>query len=128
MLLKHGEQDRTHPDAHHSLVDQVLLVPLAKLLADRTGAQLDRGGRIAVLPDLTVPGHPEVFVIGDMAPLPRPRTEKPCRACQGPWRCSRDAGRRAADRGRAWPCPRQLEASSLHFATATGAQWPQLAR
>jgi len=43
--------------------------PLAKLLADASGATVDRAGRIAVLPDLTIPGHPEVFAIGDMASL-----------------------------------------------------------
>jgi NADH dehydrogenase len=43
--------------------------PLAALLAKATGASLDRAGRICVLPDLTLPGHPEVFVVGDMASL-----------------------------------------------------------
>lgn len=43
--------------------------PLAGLLAERTGAGVDRAGRIAVQPDLTLPGHPEVFVVGDMAAL-----------------------------------------------------------
>ncbi|HUG91540.1 MAG TPA: NAD(P)/FAD-dependent oxidoreductase [Planctomycetaceae bacterium] len=32
-----------------------------------TNAELDRAGRITVAPDLTLPGHPEIFVIGDMA-------------------------------------------------------------
>lgn len=41
--------------------------PLAKQLADATGAKLDRAGRILVGPDLTLPGHPEIFVLGDMA-------------------------------------------------------------
>lgn len=41
--------------------------PLAAKLAQASGATTDRAGRIAVLPDLTVPGHPEVFAIGDMA-------------------------------------------------------------
>ncbi|MGD2136245.1 MAG: NAD(P)/FAD-dependent oxidoreductase [Gemmatimonadales bacterium] len=41
--------------------------PLGPLLADRAGASLDRIGRVIVEPDLTVPGHPEVFVIGDLA-------------------------------------------------------------
>ena len=41
--------------------------PLAGMLADATGAETDRAGRIAVLPDLSLPGHPEVFAIGDMA-------------------------------------------------------------
>jgi NADH dehydrogenase len=40
--------------------------PLAALLADQTGAPLDRAGRIRVNSDLTLPGHPEVFVVGDM--------------------------------------------------------------
>ena len=43
--------------------------PLAGLLAEATGAETDRAGRIAVLPDLSLPGHPEVFAIGDMASL-----------------------------------------------------------
>ena len=41
--------------------------PLARLLGDATGAPVDRGGRVRVQPDLTLPGHPEVFAIGDMA-------------------------------------------------------------
>jgi NADH dehydrogenase len=43
--------------------------PLAGMLAEATGAETDRAGRIAVLPDLTLPGHPEVFAVGDMASL-----------------------------------------------------------
>jgi NADH dehydrogenase len=43
--------------------------PLAGMLADATGAETDRAGRIAVLPDLSLPGHPEVFAIGDMASI-----------------------------------------------------------
>lgn len=41
--------------------------PLAKMLADATGAPLDRVGRIAVRPDLSIAGHPDVFALGDMA-------------------------------------------------------------
>ncbi len=41
--------------------------PLARELARGSGAELDRAGRVLVGPDLTLPGHPEVFVIGDMA-------------------------------------------------------------
>ena len=43
--------------------------PLGRLLSEQTGAPLDRAGRIAVNPDLTLPGHPEVFVVGDMINL-----------------------------------------------------------
>ena len=43
--------------------------PLTHTLAEQTGAPLDRAGRIGVNPDLTLPGHPEVFVVGDMIAL-----------------------------------------------------------
>jgi NADH dehydrogenase len=43
--------------------------PLAKQLADATGAQLDRAGRVSVNPDCTLPQHPDVFAIGDMVSL-----------------------------------------------------------
>lgn len=36
-------------------------------LTQKLGTALDRGGRVKVNPDLSVPGHPEVFAIGDMA-------------------------------------------------------------
>jgi NADH:ubiquinone reductase (H+-translocating) len=40
--------------------------PLARLLADAAALETDRAGRIPVEPDLTLPGHPEVYAIGDM--------------------------------------------------------------
>jgi NADH dehydrogenase len=43
--------------------------PLARHLAEQCGAEVDRAGRISVQPDLTLPGHPEVFVVGDMMSL-----------------------------------------------------------
>ena len=43
--------------------------PLAGVLAQATGAQTDRAGHIEVLPDCTLPGHPEVFAVGDMMAL-----------------------------------------------------------
>jgi NADH dehydrogenase len=39
---------------------------LAARLAEHAGAELDRSGRVTVEPDLTLPGHPEVFALGDM--------------------------------------------------------------
>ncbi|MBX7434659.1 NAD(P)/FAD-dependent oxidoreductase [Mycobacterium sp. Y57] len=41
--------------------------PLGRDLAEQSGVELDRAGRVKVLPDLSVPGHPDVFVVGDMA-------------------------------------------------------------
>ncbi len=43
---------------------------LGVTLARQSGAELDRSGRVVVQPDLTLPGHPEVFVVGDMAAVP----------------------------------------------------------
>ena len=40
-----------------------------RLLGEATGAEVDRSGRVAVRPDLTLPGHPEVFVCGDVMSL-----------------------------------------------------------
>jgi NADH dehydrogenase len=45
--------------------------PLGKLLGDQSGAAVDRAGRISVQPDLTLPGHPDVHVVGDMMSLNR---------------------------------------------------------
>ncbi|MEU2348659.1 NAD(P)/FAD-dependent oxidoreductase [Modestobacter sp. NPDC049651] len=44
---------------------------LGKILGEQSGAEVDRAGRIAVQPDLTLPGHPEVHVVGDMISLNR---------------------------------------------------------
>jgi NADH dehydrogenase len=43
--------------------------PLAQMLAQATGAGTDRAGHIEVLDDCTLPGHPEVFAVGDMMSL-----------------------------------------------------------
>ncbi len=43
--------------------------PLASRLAERSGAGTDRAGRIQVEDDCTLPGHPEVFVVGDLMTL-----------------------------------------------------------
>ncbi|HNO15036.1 MAG TPA: NAD(P)/FAD-dependent oxidoreductase [Actinomycetota bacterium] len=43
--------------------------PLGKQVAQQSGADVDRAGRVKVQPDLTLPGHPEVFVLGDMIAL-----------------------------------------------------------
>jgi NADH dehydrogenase len=45
---------------------------LASRLGELSGAELDRAGRITVEPDLTLPGHPEVFALGDMVRVRSP--------------------------------------------------------
>lgn len=45
--------------------------PLGRMIADQCeGTEVDRSGRVVVEPDLTVKGHPNVFVVGDMAAVP----------------------------------------------------------
>jgi NADH dehydrogenase len=58
--------------------------PLARQLADATGAELDRGGRISVAPDFSLPGHPRVHVIGDLAATGLPGVA-PVAMQQGTW-------------------------------------------
>jgi NADH dehydrogenase len=41
----------------------------ASPLGKKLGAPVDRAGRVLVQPDLSIPGHPEVFVLGDLAAL-----------------------------------------------------------
>jgi NADH dehydrogenase len=48
-----------------------------KTLAKRTGAETEKGGRIRVRPDLTIPNYPEIFVIGDLAYATQEKDGKP---------------------------------------------------
>ena len=41
--------------------------PLGKILASRTKAETDKGGRVKVRPDLTIPNYPDIYVAGDLA-------------------------------------------------------------
>jgi NADH dehydrogenase len=64
----------TDPDGRVERIEAVTKIwaagvsasPLARLVGEQAGAEVDRSGRVAVEPDLTLPGHPEVFVLGDM--------------------------------------------------------------
>jgi NADH:ubiquinone reductase (H+-translocating) len=48
----------------------VLTARFARAVAEATGATTDRAGRVIVGPDLTIAGHPEIFVVGDAAVEP----------------------------------------------------------
>jgi NADH dehydrogenase len=50
----------------------VIATPFAGTLAARAGANVDRAGRVEVLDDLSLPGHPEVMAVGDMIRIRRP--------------------------------------------------------
>jgi NADH:ubiquinone reductase (H+-translocating) len=65
-----GQQRRIHA-ATKIWAAGVQASPLGKLLGEQSGAEVDRAGRIAVQSDLTLPGHPEVHVVGDMISLNR---------------------------------------------------------
>ena len=50
--------------------------PMGKAIADKTGAEIDRIGRVIVEPDLSVPGYPNLFIAGDLAHYAH-KSEKP---------------------------------------------------
>jgi NADH dehydrogenase len=55
----------------------VMASPLAQALGRGSSAEIDRAGRLLVEPDLTLPGHPEVFALGDMVAVRDASTGKP---------------------------------------------------
>jgi NADH:ubiquinone reductase (H+-translocating) len=61
--------NQTYPIAAKTVIwaGGVTASPLGKILATRTKADGDRGGRIKVKPDLTIPNYPDIYVIGDLA-------------------------------------------------------------
>jgi NADH dehydrogenase len=63
------EGERTEKIPTHTILwaAGVLGSPLGRNLHDEAGAALDKTGRVIVDPDLTIAGHPEIFVIGDLA-------------------------------------------------------------
>jgi NADH dehydrogenase len=50
----------------------VVASPLAAVLAAQAGVEVDRAGRVQVLDDLSLPGHPEVLALGDMISIRQP--------------------------------------------------------
>jgi NADH:ubiquinone reductase (H+-translocating) len=69
VTVKGPDGDRRIPARTKIWAAGVQASPLATMLARATGADTDRAGRVAVLPDCSLPGHPEVFAIGDMVRL-----------------------------------------------------------
>ena len=80
----------------------IAAAPLADELARSCRAEQDRAGRILVSPDLTVPGHPEISVVGDMMSLDKlPGVAEV--AMQAGYYCARRLRRRVAGRPAAKP-------------------------
>ena len=69
VVVKQGDEERRIGCHTKVWAAGVEASPLARMLGEATGADVDRAGRVAVLPDCTLPGHPEVFAIGDMMSL-----------------------------------------------------------
>jgi NADH:ubiquinone reductase (H+-translocating) len=67
VTIRAGERTETHSSRTILWAAGVLASPLGRILASEVGAKLDRAGRVIVEPDLTIAGHPEIFVIGDLA-------------------------------------------------------------
>ncbi len=83
----------------------VLVTSFARAVAEATGAATDRAGRVIVAPDLTIPGHPEIFVIGDAAVQPWKEGRPVPGVAQGAIQPGRHAGRTILRRLRGQPTP-----------------------
>ena len=67
VTIKCGDHPEIIPTRTILWAAGVLASPLGLALAKRLDAKTDRAGRVIVEPDMTIPGHPEVFVIGDLS-------------------------------------------------------------
>jgi NADH dehydrogenase len=67
VTIREGDRSETIPTRTILWAAGVLASPLGRILGDEAGAKLDKAGRVIVEPDLTIAGHPEIFVIGDLA-------------------------------------------------------------
>ncbi|MGA8305552.1 MAG: NAD(P)/FAD-dependent oxidoreductase [Candidatus Acidiferrales bacterium] len=67
VTIKCGDHTEIIPTRTVLWAAGVLASPLGLALAKRLGAKTDRAGRVIVDPDMTIPGHPEIFVIGDLS-------------------------------------------------------------
>lgn len=67
VTIKEGDRTESIPTRTVLWAAGVLASPLGRILSKEAGATLDNAGRVVVNPDLTIPGHPGIFVIGDLA-------------------------------------------------------------
>jgi NADH dehydrogenase len=71
--------------------------PLGKLVAQATGAELDRAGRVQVMDDLTVAGQPDIYVVGDLAAATSQSRRKERTSVPGVSPAAKQMGRAAAE-------------------------------
>jgi NADH:ubiquinone reductase (H+-translocating) len=67
VTIKCGDHSEIIPTRTVLWAAGVLASPLGLALAKRLGTKIDRAERVIVDPDMTIPGHPEIFVIGDLS-------------------------------------------------------------
>jgi NADH dehydrogenase len=67
VTYKSGDESKSLPAKTVLWAGGVTTNAFGRKLAERTRAETDRSGRIKVNPDLTVPGYPDVFIVGDLA-------------------------------------------------------------
>lgn len=72
VVLKRGDQEETVRSHTVLWAAGVRASQMGELLASKTGAQLDRAGRVRVDPDLSLAGYPNLFVVGDLAHYAHP--------------------------------------------------------
>jgi NADH dehydrogenase len=77
VTVREGDRTEKIPTRTILWAAGVLASPLGRILADGAGAKIDRAGRVIVEPDLTISGHPEIFVIGDLASFSHQKSGKP---------------------------------------------------
>jgi NADH dehydrogenase len=67
VTIRDGDRMESIPTRTVLWAAGVLASPLGIILSKKAGAPVDKVGRVLVNPDLSIPGHPEIFVIGDLA-------------------------------------------------------------
>lgn len=67
VTIRQGDQTEQIPTRTILWAAGVKASPMGQVLAKRTGAQIDRVGRVTVEPDMSISGYPNIFVIGDLA-------------------------------------------------------------
>jgi NADH:ubiquinone reductase (H+-translocating) len=67
VTIKDGDRTEIIPTRTILWAAGVLASPLGRMMEQAAGAKIDKAGRVIVEPDMTIAGHPELFVIGDLS-------------------------------------------------------------
>ena len=84
VVVNTSEGERTLEAATICWTAGVKASHLGQVLADASGCSVDRGGRVVVEPDFSIPGHPEIRVIGDLCAYSHTADGKPLAGMAGP--------------------------------------------